>query len=148
MDDATIEQLQDTPRPSAEPRKFGRGLAQNLASQQAVRSRPNDPSDSDSVGDNPADVFRAARLQRATISSEAVVANTAVVPASDASRVAVREVEDLRIKIRVLEGRRAEDAERIKTLESKALEAETDAQAKEKLRSEYIGYVPASTSLG
>jgi dynactin 1 len=51
--------------------------------------------------------------------------------------MAIRELEDLRIKIRVLEGRRAEDAERIKTLEAKALEAETDAQAKEKLRSEW-----------
>ena len=73
-----------------------------------------------------------------------MVANTAVAPPGDVSRMTVRELEDLRIKIRVLGGRRAEDAERIKTLEAKALEAETDAQAKEKLRSQSIESVRVS----
>jgi hypothetical protein len=50
--------------------------------------------------------------------------------------ILAREIDELRIKLRVLEARRGEDQERIKGLELKAIEAENFAQARGKLQGE------------
>jgi dynactin 1 len=48
-----------------------------------------------------------------------------------------RELDELRIKVRLLEGRRAEDQERIKVMEAKAAEADTLRAARVKLQGMY-----------
>jgi len=45
-----------------------------------------------------------------------------------------RELDELRIKVRLLEGRRAEDQEKIKVMEAKAAEADTLRAARVKLQ--------------
>jgi len=45
-----------------------------------------------------------------------------------------REVEELRIKVRILEARRSEDQERLKSVEAKALEADALRAARVKLQ--------------
>jgi dynactin 1 len=59
----------------------------------------------------------------------------------DESQVAVfaqkRELDELRIKVRLLEGRRAEDQERMKVLEAKAAEADTLRAARVKLQGKH-----------
>ena len=56
----------------------------------------------------------------------------------DESSIAVfaqkRELDELRIKVRLLEGRRMEDQERIKVMEAKAAEADTLRAARVKLQ--------------
>jgi hypothetical protein len=59
----------------------------------------------------------------------------------------MRELDELKIKLRQLELRRAEDQERIKGLEMKALEAENFAQARGKLQGgSSVGVRRGSTS--
>lgn len=96
---------------------------------------------------DPADVFRAAREHRAAQSYQSGPKNSddtnqaqlaKAQHSLQGSRPQAKELEDLKIKIRVLEGRRVEDAERIKSLEAKALEAETQAQTREKLRTRFL----------
>ncbi len=55
--------------------------------------------------------------------------------------VLAREIDELRIKLRVLETRRGEDQERIRGLEMKAIEAENFAQARGKLQGEVVAYI-------
>jgi dynactin 1 len=45
-----------------------------------------------------------------------------------------RELDELRIKVRLLEGRRAEDQDRIKSMEARAAEADTLRAARVKLQ--------------
>lgn len=54
-----------------------------------------------------------------------------------------RELEELRIKVRILESRKAEDQERIKSLESKVGEADALRAARVKLQGESFGSMPA-----
>lgn len=54
-----------------------------------------------------------------------------------------RELEELRIKIRILESRRTEDQERIKSLESKAGEADALRAARVKLQCQLLAPLPA-----
>lgn len=53
------------------------------------------------------------------------------------SRATHRELEETKIRLKLMENRRLEDAERIMSLEARAMEAETKAQNFDKLRSEY-----------
>jgi dynactin 1 len=48
-----------------------------------------------------------------------------------------RELDELRIKVRLLEGRRAEDQERMKVMEAKAAEADTLRAARVKLQGKH-----------
>jgi hypothetical protein len=48
-----------------------------------------------------------------------------------------RELDELRIKVRLLEGRRVEDQERIKVMEAKAAEADTLRAARVKLQGKF-----------
>jgi hypothetical protein len=52
-------------------------------------------------------------------------------------RATSRELEEIKIRLKLMENRRSEDAERIMGLEARAIEAETRAQNFDKLRSEY-----------
>jgi dynactin 1 len=132
-----VEELQATPKASLEPRKFGRGLAQGLAAR-AIQKPTAEESQSGGDNVSPADIFRAARDQRAgstvpTVTEQMAHSGSSNVLAEQAAaRVHSRETEDLRIKVRVLEARRAEDAERIKNLEVKALQADGFAVIREK----------------
>jgi dynactin 1 len=49
-----------------------------------------------------------------------------------------RELDELRIKVRLLEGRRMEDQEKIKVMEAKAAEADTLRAARVKLQGTYM----------
>lgn len=51
------------------------------------------------------------------------------------SRATIRELDETKIRLKLMESRRAEDAERILALEARAMEAETKAQNFDKLRS-------------
>jgi hypothetical protein len=52
------------------------------------------------------------------------------------TRATARELEEIKIRLKLMESRRSEDAERIMGLEARAIEAETRAQNFDKLRSE------------
>ena len=52
-----------------------------------------------------------------------------------------REVDELRIKVRLLEGRRAEDQEKIKVMEAKAAEADTLRAARVKLQGKSLTFL-------
>ncbi|KAJ9104313.1 hypothetical protein QFC19_003953 [Naganishia cerealis] len=54
------------------------------------------------------------------------------------SRASNRELEETKIRLKLLENRRLEDAERIMGLESRVMEAETKAQNFDKLRTKFI----------
>jgi dynactin 1 len=51
------------------------------------------------------------------------------------ARATTRELEEIKIRLKLMENRRSEDAERIMALEARAMEAETKAQNFDKLRS-------------
>lgn len=51
-----------------------------------------------------------------------------------------RELDELRIKVRLLEGRRAEDQDRIKSMEARAAEADTLRAARVKLQGMSISH--------
>ena len=149
MDDAEpIEELQATPKAAIEPRRFGRGLAQNLVATRPSSTYEHGESsrEANGSGQNPADVFRAARTLRAAASAADPLnhgthqgGTTLEVPDApgadrEGSRVFIRELEEMRAKIRKHESKRAEDADRIKALEARALETEGLAQNTQKLK--------------
>lgn len=71
---------------------------------------------------------------------------SAVVPTPHESTLK-REVEELRIKLRILEARKVEDQERIKALETKAADGDAMRAARGKLQSMILFYAHESTLL-
>jgi hypothetical protein len=161
-----IEELQATPKAStvAEPRRYGRGLAQSLIAKQSARkeatnnainnSNNNNDAKADGPSDqsDPADFFRAARSQRAASSiPENILTGTTQSVASneitnnpaggltdrggEVSKPVARQIEEMANKIRRFEARRVEDAERIKSLELKVGEGDRQAEDLQKLTS-------------
>ncbi|KAJ9107379.1 hypothetical protein QFC21_000829 [Naganishia friedmannii] len=63
------------------------------------------------------------------------------------SRANHRELEETKIRLKLMESRRTEDAERIMGLEARAMEAETKAQNFDKLRTKFIEVQQENTNL-
>jgi hypothetical protein len=158
-----IEELQATPKAStvAEPRRYGRGLAQSLIAKQSARKEATNNATNNSNNNNdaradgpsdqsdPADFFRAARSQRAasSIPENILVGTIQSVPSNETnnpagpdrggevSKPVARQIEEMANKIRRFEARRVEDAERIKSLELKVGEGDRQAEDLQKLTS-------------